>query len=72
MAKEWECMECGFVHEGARPPKRCPECGAPSEEFELYEYEEDTDELEDEDLFEDEEDWEEEEEEDFEEEEEED
>jgi len=62
MAKEWECMECGFVHEGARPPKRCPECGAPSEEFELYEYEED-EELEDEELFEDEEDWEEEEEE---------
>ncbi len=56
MAKEWECMECGFVHEGARPPKRCPECGAPSEEFELYEYEED-EELEDEDLFEDDEDW---------------
>ncbi|HOG47784.1 MAG TPA: hypothetical protein PLB78_14225 [Anaerolineae bacterium] len=54
-------MECGFVHEGTRPPKRCPECGAPSEEFELYEYEED-EELEDEELFEDEEDWEEEEE----------
>lgn len=61
MAKEWECMECGFVHEGVRPPKRCPECGAPSEEFELYEYEED-EELDEEELFEDEEDWEEEEE----------
>ncbi len=55
MAKEWECMECGYVHEGARPPKRCPECGAASEEFELYEYEEDED-LEDEDEWEDEED----------------
>ena len=58
MAKEWECMECGFVHEGARPPKRCPECGAAGDEFELYEFEED-EELEDED-----EDWEEDEEED--------
>ena len=63
MAKEWECMECGYVHEGLRPPKRCPECGADAEEFELYEYE--GEELEDEDEWEDEEDeeedWEEEE-----------
>lgn len=59
MAKEWECMECGYVHEGPRPPKRCPECGAASEEFELYEYEEDED-WEDEEEQEDEEEWEEE------------
>ncbi len=65
MAKEWECMECGYVHEGPRAPKRCPECGASSEDFELYEYEED------EDFEEEEEDWEEEEEEDWEEDEEE-
>ncbi len=59
MAKEWECMECGYVHEGARPPKRCPECGASSDEFELYEYEDDED-LDVDDEWEDEdEDWEE-------------
>lgn len=59
MAKEWECMECGYVHEGSRPPKRCPECGASSDEFELYEYEEDEEfdeEWEDDDWEEDEED----------------
>ncbi len=66
MAKEWECMECGFVHEGVRPPKRCPECGAAGDEFELYEYEEDGDPEDEEEDWEDEEgeeDWEEDEEE---------
>jgi rubredoxin len=28
MATEWECMECGFLFEGQRPPRRCPDCGA--------------------------------------------
>ncbi len=25
---EWECMECGFLHEGKAPPQRCPDCGS--------------------------------------------
>lgn len=65
MAKEWECMECGYVHEGPRPPKRCPECGADAEDFELYEYEDDEDlddeEWDEEEEEEEEEDWDEEE-----------
>ena len=25
---EWECMECGFLHEGKTPPPKCPDCGS--------------------------------------------
>jgi rubredoxin len=25
---EWECMECGFLHEGKTPPRKCPDCGS--------------------------------------------
>ena len=25
---EWECMDCGYLHEGKQPPRRCPDCGA--------------------------------------------
>ena len=28
MDTEWECMECGYLHEGITPPRRCPDCGA--------------------------------------------
>jgi hypothetical protein len=28
MDTEWECMECGYLHEGAITPRRCPDCGA--------------------------------------------
>jgi rubredoxin len=28
MATEWECMDCGYLFEGQRPPRRCPDCGA--------------------------------------------
>lgn len=39
---EWECMDCGYIEEGAsnRRPKRCPECNAPGTVFEFFEYEE--------------------------------
>ena len=40
---EWECMDCGYIEEGAsnRRPKRCTECNAPGSVFEFFEYEED-------------------------------
>lgn len=40
MVKVWECSECGYEHEGPRPPRQCPECGADSDMFDLYEYDE--------------------------------
>lgn len=46
---EWECIECGHIHEGENPPKQCPECGAASDRFEFYEYDDD-EELDDEEL----------------------
>lgn len=57
---EWECIECGHIHEGENPPRRCPECGAASDRFEFYEFDEDEEELEDEEDFEeleDDQDW---------------
>jgi len=30
----WQCMVCGYVHEGASPPEKCPTCGAPLTAFE--------------------------------------
>jgi rubredoxin len=27
MDTEWECMECGYLHEGKTPPHACPDCG---------------------------------------------
>ena len=56
METEWECMECGFLHEGKTPPRRCPDCGS-SDAWEKVEYVDDwdDDELDDkEDLDEDE------------------
>ena len=40
---EWECMECGYVEEGAkaRRPKKCPECGAPASALEFFSDEDD-------------------------------
>lgn len=36
MDKEWECEECGYVHLGERPPRRCPECEAWNSFFLLF------------------------------------
>lgn len=29
----WECIVCGYIHEGPEPPDECPLCGAPRSEF---------------------------------------
>lgn len=29
----WQCLVCGYIHEGDRPPAKCPVCGAPAEKF---------------------------------------
>jgi len=49
MDSEWECMDCGFLHEGKAPPQKCPDCGAVGA-WERVEYVDDLDDdLEDED-----------------------
>jgi len=32
----WKCRNCGRVHEGPEPPKKCPTCQHPQPFFELY------------------------------------
>ncbi len=29
----YKCTVCGYIHEGAEAPERCPKCGAPKEKF---------------------------------------
>jgi rubrerythrin len=31
----WKCRECGYLHEGTKPPKNCPACLNPQSFFEL-------------------------------------
>ena len=31
--KKWVCPVCGYVHEGAEPPEKCPQCGVPGSKF---------------------------------------
>ena len=33
--KKYKCKVCGYIHEGANPPEKCPVCGVPASEFEL-------------------------------------
>jgi rubrerythrin len=33
--KRWECVICGYIHEGEEPPGRCPACDAAKELFRL-------------------------------------
>ena len=33
MTKKWVCTICGYIHEGATPPEKCPTCGAPADKF---------------------------------------
>ncbi|NQS90015.1 rubrerythrin family protein, partial [Patescibacteria group bacterium] len=31
----WVCRKCGYVHEGERPPEKCPSCAHPKNYFEI-------------------------------------
>ena len=31
--EKWICPVCGYVHEGATPPEKCPQCGVPGSKF---------------------------------------
>ena len=31
---KWSCSICGYTHEGAAAPDKCPQCGVPAEKFE--------------------------------------
>jgi quercetin dioxygenase-like cupin family protein len=31
--KHWRCTVCGYIHVGAEPPEKCPNCGALKEKF---------------------------------------
>lgn len=30
---KWQCMDCGYIFEGKEPPRKCPGCGHPLENF---------------------------------------
>ena len=32
--KRWKCKVCGYIHEGVKPPEKCPLCQMPSDQFE--------------------------------------
>ncbi len=33
---KWKCRNCGYIHEGACAPNKCPACAHPQAYFELY------------------------------------
>jgi rubrerythrin len=33
---KWKCINCGRIHEGKEPPKKCPTCLKPQSYFEIY------------------------------------
>jgi rubrerythrin len=33
----WQCLKCGYALVAKDPPDKCPDCGAPREEFVLIE-----------------------------------
>lgn len=35
--KAFVCKVCGYIHFGEEAPEKCPQCGAPKEQFELKE-----------------------------------
>jgi len=32
----WKCLSCGYLHEGDRPPDKCPACVKPPGYFEIF------------------------------------
>ncbi len=32
---EWVCKECGYVHKGKEPPKKCPSCDHPKSFYQI-------------------------------------
>lgn len=32
---KWHCINCGYIHEGAEPPKECPSCRHPQSFYEV-------------------------------------
>lgn len=36
MAIKWKCRNCGYVHEGAEAPEKCPVCSHPRSYFEVW------------------------------------
>ena len=32
---EWQCLNCGYVHEGEEPPETCPFCGHPGTDYQI-------------------------------------
>ncbi|PKN68847.1 MAG: rubrerythrin family protein [Deltaproteobacteria bacterium HGW-Deltaproteobacteria-12] len=32
---KWHCINCGYVHEGTKPPKECPACKHPQSYYEV-------------------------------------
>ena len=32
---KWKCRNCGYIHEGAEPPEKCPACDHPQAYYEL-------------------------------------
>lgn len=33
----FKCTACGYIHNGAEAPEKCPKCGAPQDKFEAVE-----------------------------------
>jgi rubrerythrin len=34
--KRWQCVVCGYIHDGAVPPKTCPTCGVDASRFVVF------------------------------------
>lgn len=34
----WQCLVCGYIHEGLTPPQACPGCGHPYQHFIALDY----------------------------------